>query len=188
MAFAAGQGGVPDAGEGTAWAKRPALAAGQGRSRRGHGVGALGTCASERCGGSRYGVEASRSAERTLDAPAGKYPVGQGSAVAAAESETGAGHPTRLRGAHPTAEPCLPARAGVRGLAPGCRTKARRRVPHPAAGAMPSAMSRNSARRSAWTRRAASRSVSAVAAASSSARSTPGLRWPSAPGSERNLA
>ena len=97
--------------------------------------------------------------------------------------------PPSPRGAHPTAEPCLPARAGVRGRAPGCGTPARSRAPaHPAAGAMPSATSRNSARRAAWTRRAASRSVSAFAAASSSWKSTPGLRCPSAPSRERNLA
>ena len=97
--------------------------------------------------------------------------------------------PPSPRGAHPTAEPCLPARAGVRGPAPGCGT-GRGRWPtlHPAAGAMPSAMRRNSARRSAWTRRAASRSVSAAAAASSSSKSTLGLRWRSALSRERNLA
>ena len=83
-----------------------------------------------------------------------------------------------------------PGEGGGPGAGPRMRNAARRRRAwaHPAAGVMPSAMRRNSARRSACTRRAASRSVSVAAAASSSSKSRPGLRCRSAPGSERNLA
>ena len=146
-------------------------------------------------GGAGTGPEASRSAKRTLDAPVAGTPCWRVSA----DERTGRS-PRRLaapsrHGRHPAADPCPPARAGVRGLAPGCRVPARRGGcvagrPQPAArtAAMPSPMSRNSSRRSAWTRRAASRSVSAAAAASSRAKLTPGLRSASAPGSERSLA
>lgn len=74
-----------------------------------------------RCG--RHGIEASRSAQRTLDAPVAGVPSWQGSAVAAACPEDDAGR-SRARCPEPTlrtADPCLPARAGVRGLAPGVR-------------------------------------------------------------------
>ena len=61
---------------------------------------------------------------------------------------------------------------------------------HPAArtAVLPSPMSRNSSRRSACTRRTASRSVSAVAMASSKAKRTPGLRKCSASARLRSLA
>ena len=101
-----------------------------------------------------------------------------------------------FRSSHPTAEPCLPARAGVRGLVPGSGLRhaagvvSRARACHSAARAeaTSAAMRRNSARRAVWTRRAASRSVSAAAAASSSAKSMPGLRCCAASGRARNLA
>ena len=149
-----------------------------GRARRSSGVA---SCTTSRRRGRRSGP-LTRLPESTLS--------GRGRRSSGSIRGRAVGVPPRLRGVHPTAEPCLPARAGVRGLAPGCGTLARRRraPAHPAAGAMPSAMRRNSARRSACTRRAASRSVSAAAAASSSSKSTPGLRRCSAPGSERNLA
>ena len=89
----------------------------------------------------------------------GEYPGRQGSAVVAADrGRLPGGGEHSLPASHPTAEPCLPARAGVRGLAPGAglRPGVRSCVAHPAAhaGAMPAAMRRNSARRSVWTRRA----------------------------------
>ena len=123
----------------------------------------------------------------------GEYPGRQGSAVVAADrGRLPGGGEHSLPASHPTAEPCLPARAGVRGLAPGAglRPGVRSCVAHPAAhaGAMPAAMRRNSARRSVWTRRAALRSVSTAAAASSRAKSMPGLRYTCAFGSEWNLA
>ena len=61
---------------------------------------------------------------------------------------------------------------------------------HPAArtAVLPSPMSRNSSRRSACTRRTASRSVSAVAMASSKAKWTPGLSKCSASARLRSLA
>ena len=123
----------------------------------------------------------------------GEYPGRQGSAVVAADRGwVPGGGEHSFPASHPTAEPCLPARAGVRGLAPGAglRHGVRSCDAHPAAraGAMPAAMRRNSARRSVWTRRAAWRSVSAAAAASSRAKSMPGLRYTCAFGSERNLA
>ena len=66
----------------------------------------------------------------------GEYPGRQGSAVVAADrGRVPGGGEHSLPASHPTAEPCLPARAGVRGLAPGAglRPGVRSRVAHPAA-------------------------------------------------------
>ena len=137
---------------------------------------------------SRHGIEASRSAQRTLDAPVEKYPVGQGSAVAAVErSDIRRSLPHSLSGTDvPTAEPCLPARAGVRGLAPGVRS-VHGAVRYAALGTS-RPMARNSSSRARLARRFASRSDIAWATSSRPAKVVPGFRKRSASGSDLSFS
>ena len=176
--------GERDAGTAAGLAKRCWLASAAGLAKRCWLASAAGSGTASRRRDRRSGP---------LTRLRGEYPGRQGSAVVAADrGRLPGGGEHSLPASHPTAEPCLPARAGVRGLAPGAglRPGVRSCVAHPAAhaGAMPAAMRRNSARRSVWTRRAALRSVSTAAAASSRAKSMPGLRYTCAFGSEWNLA
>ena len=81
--------GVPGAsgkrGAGVAHGRRRRV---KGDRDAGTAAGSCNARAPELGGGCVHGVEASRSAKRTLDAPSGKYPVGQGSAVVAVDPGT----------------------------------------------------------------------------------------------------
>ena len=128
-------------------------------------------------------LEASWPAKRTLDGRAATPRCGRGwrpAVVGAGLAFGGLGEVHRVtRGRHPcpSGERSSPTPGSPGGRHPAAR-----------AAAMPALMRRNSSRRSAWTRRAASRSVSATAAASSRAKPRPGLSNSSAPGIERSRA
>ena len=120
----------------------PTSPAGQGRPRRGHGGGPAGRCGSEPGGGSR-------TARRRRGRRSGPLTRLPGSTLSGRDRRTprpirgkAAGAPHAFPARHPTAEPCLTARAGVRGLAPGCGTghggaRPRRLIRLPARGPCP---------------------------------------------------
>ena len=141
------------------------------------------TLARSRALGFGKDLEASRPAKRTLDGRAATPRCGRGwcpAVVGAGLAFGGPGAVHRVtRGRHPC--PSGERSSPTPGPPGGCHPAAR-------AAAIPALMRRNSSRRSAWTRRAASRSVSAAAAASSRAKPRPGLSDSSAPGIERSRA
>ena len=145
--------------------------------------GVVVTIGKSRAGGFAKDLEASWPAKRTLDGRAATPRCGRGwrpAVVGAGLAFGGLGEVHRVtRGRHPrpSGERSSPTPGSPGGRHPAAR-----------AAAMPALMRRNSSRRSAWTRRAASRSVSATAAASSRAKPRPGLSNSSAPGIERSRA
>ena len=106
-------------------ARPRALAAGQGRGRRWKAAGVREAAVAGEGGGAGTGPEASRSAKRTLDAPLAEIPCRAGIGGRGVGPETGPWGCRHFLGVPPAAaDPCPPARAGVRGLAPGCGFRA----------------------------------------------------------------